>query len=178
MIYLVGGVFRSGKSSFSYHLLENHKVPYLSTDVIRCVLQKQAPQLGIQGDGSIQQKSEIFYPYLENLVYMQDCLKKDYCIEGEVISPKAVSDIASIYPVRACFFGCKQSSAEILKSRKGINDWISECDDDKISQLAETQMTESAWLESECKKYDLPYIELNSTSSEELESVFQKYLVQ
>jgi len=66
MIYLIGGIARSGKTLVRKEILKRYKISGIGTDSIRYMLSQTQPELGIDHNKPSTHNGPLMWPYLDN----------------------------------------------------------------------------------------------------------------
>lgn len=163
MIYLIGGSPRAGKSLLAQRFISQKPINSFSCDFTYDM--DQVVQLsGFAGAGIIE-KGEAYFPILKQLVHNISYRTEDCIIEGEVILPQHILELAKGYDVRACFVGLSDTSMEKIIKHGGYFNWprykLENNLEHEVSELVERIITQSRVIENECIKYDQPYFDLS-----------------
>lgn len=145
--------------------MENRRVPWLSTDIMRTVLRtvdRTIDELD-RGHADPDLVAERMYPYLERTadVALDQC--ETFLIEGAEWFPRHVPDLdAALEDVslRACFLGHVTYSPDDLASYRGVNRWHDRALEEELQGLPEWIRRWSDRLRAECAQADEPYIDV------------------
>lgn len=178
MIYLIGGSIRSGKSGLAHKILQNKKISVISTDVIIGLLMDHIkPQDPSDTRSYIVKKAENFFPYLKKMIHTNTVLGvKDFVYEGDIILPEHVASLSQDYEFRTCFLGFSDINIDLLKKHVGNHQWLDELTDEKLNELPKRIMSDSKYIEQECKKYGFQYFDLSIDYEKQHKFAYQ-YLV-
>lgn len=179
MIYLIGGAARSGKTTLAHRLLAERSIPCLCTDYLVSTFEQACPELGIVSESpNILRAPRVWpriLPLLENIIQVEPV----YTVEGDALWHAGAQQLALVYPgqVRACFLGYAHASpqqklAEIRQFGSGVNDWIQKHTDSYILSLAVEMINYSQYLERECPRLGLVYIDLSKDFAGGLEHAY------
>jgi hypothetical protein len=170
MLILIGGASRSGKSILTRRLLKDNAVPYFSLDMLMMGLVHGVPQLGANPDASSIARAEHLWPVVRAIcVNILETGIERYCIEGDYLLPGQVQELSQAFPgvVRCCFLGYAEADAarkvqEIRSYSDHPNDWLRDYPDDYVRELAEEMIGFSRYLQTECARLGLPYVDTSA----------------
>lgn len=179
MIYLIGGAPRVGKSQFMQKLIEQKPMPAFSCDFLYDLEQvKQLP--GFSG-ADILEKGRAFYPTLKELLINVSQRTKDCAIEGEVILPEFIPELAKLYDIRSCFLGLSDTTIESIIKHGGYFNWPQWKFENELEyevrDLTERTITRSTTVKEEAKKHGLPYYDLAEDYDKELQQAIKELLL-
>lgn len=162
ILYLLGGAPRVGKSTLAQRLLAADGIPWLPSDVLRTVLRRIEPEL----DGVDQDPVDA--ARLAELMY-HTSNKQPRCA-----SRKPSFELAPTYParlkaalpgttVRACFLGHRTFSADDLAGYRGPKpQHETQASRKELDEAAAWIRQQSHQLHDECRKRELPYIDVGT----------------
>lgn len=178
MIYLIGGAVRTGKSTLAHKILQNKKISIISTDVIIGLLMNYVkPQDPSDSRPYIVKKAENFFPHLKKMIKVNTVLGiKDFVYEGDIILPEYIATLSEEYKFKACFLGYSEITVALLKKHGGNHQWLDELSEEKLNQLPQRIVSDSKYIEAECKKYGFKYFDLSISYEKQHELAYQ-YLV-
>lgn len=176
MLYLVGGVYRTGKTTLARRVLAEKLVPFVSTDSLLHMLKNSAPSLGVTDKLPLKQKADKFFPFLEQFVKYALYSTPDYLIEGDAIWPEQAARLQKIYKVKAVFLGFSKIEAQGIAQYAGHNDWVSGMSSSELQNLADEIVRISSQLKDECQRFRLTYADLAGNYGAKFDRAFQ-YLV-
>lgn len=158
MIYLIGGAPRTGKSTLAKLLVKRDAIPFLSTDVILHMVSDTLPELRLTKPyADIPEK---FGPFVANLVKHVQSSHADYAIEGDLLTPKYVSELQKIHDIRSCFLGFSTVTLSGIQEHVGENDWLADLSDADRQSLPGQIMERSRSLQRECEQYGIRYVDM------------------
>jgi len=166
MLYLVGGVSRSGKTRIARKILADKQIPYLSLDWLMMGFNDGIPEYGIHHLLWPDEIARRMSPFLQGMV---DCILADvadYVIEGEAMLPEFVADLVAKSPdkVRAAFLGYAEIDLDdkvslIKRYSDGESDWLIGKSDEYIRDHVGNMIAYSRRIKEECEKHGLPYFD-------------------
>ncbi len=133
MIYLIGGIAKSGKSYVARRMTLQTGIPHFSTDYLMMSLFRGNPGLGIDPEASDAVVSKALEPYLEGMVRAMAENGIQYILEGVHLTPDAATRWEARFPgrIRSVFLGYRTVSPadkwrELQLHAKDVeNDWFS-----------------------------------------------------
>lgn len=156
MFYLIGGPPRMGKSTLAQQLLDEEKIPYVSSDGLTVML-KPAGQPSFYSP----QKADQFYPYLELFMDRMQTVGPQYTIEGDAFSPQHVAALSKKHEIKSIFLVMKEiRKADILNFLQH-DTWASKISSAQLDNLVLRIKRASKDLEEECIKYDIACVDLS-----------------
>lgn len=172
MIYLIGGAPRTGKSLLSHRLAAEQRMGWIGTDVLFELL-KVANDPGVprQWDAStdaIRATAAWFWPYLERSLWALTSQADHYLIEGVGFLPEQVAATAQTHAIRSVFLGCSTMTLERLDAFPGRSPGYGRLPEALRRQIAADVPVWSAYLESECARWAVPYVDLGDEFDEGL----------
>lgn len=168
MIYLIGGVSKSGKSFIASKVMKEKDIPYFSTDFLLWSL---------GGDDGLFSYSDpdfhvskILKPYILKIISFLIRNKTDYLIEGTHITPSLFMELKELYKdeIKACFLGyptidSEYKFEEILKFESNeTNKWYKVLNDEAFKEFIRNKIEESKLIEDECKKNSLKFYNITN----------------
>ena len=136
MIYILGGIAKSGKTTIAKEFNKRFNIPYFSTDYIMMMLNRGNPSLLIdpeEGDSIVAKKLE---PYVYGMLKTMIENKVEYLIEGVHFNPDFSAKLIKEFPndIRIVYLGFKDTSVvmkifELNKYKEELeNVWGKEVD--------------------------------------------------
>jgi hypothetical protein len=166
MLYIIGGVSRSGKSIIARRLLSDRGVSYFSLDILMMGFANGFPEFGVHPEDSSIQISNRLWPIVKSMAINIIETSLDYTLEGDFIMPQQVVELKNKYSmdIRACFLGysninCENKLIDIRQSKGLPNDWINEWLDDRILDYINRMKISSRELEQQCEQLQLKYFD-------------------
>lgn len=164
MIYLVGGAPRTGKSLLSHRLAAAQRMGWIGTDLLfellRVANDPGVPMEWNAAPDAIRGTAEWFKPYLDRFLWGLRSQADSYLIEGVGFLPEHVVAYAREYEVRAVFLGCSIMTLERFNAYPGRSPGYGQLPEAIRRQIASDIPAWSAYVERECVKWDVPYVDL------------------
>lgn len=168
MLYIIGGVARSGKSLLAKRILKEKQVPFFPLDGLVGMLQNSAPEHGVRHHipfiEKIENTGKFGKPLFKYLLKTQE----SYTVEGDCIDPKDIAEIQEKYGeyIKCCFMGyCLLSAKEKLDLIRTFNmgekDWTNKHEDEEMLEMLQRMIDHSVYLKSECEKYNIPFFDVS-----------------
>lgn len=166
MLYLIGGVSRSGKSMVAEMILLRKKIPYLPLDSIVMGFTNGIPEYGVNDKQFPDEIAKRLWKFtkamIENLLFVGN----DYTVEGEAFLPAHVSELTARYPgkIKSCFLGYPETSTErkfeeVKKHNVAENDWLLHETEDSIIGHIRNMIGYSKFVREECKTFQMPFFD-------------------
>jgi hypothetical protein len=180
MLYLVGGVSRSGKSILARRMLTERSVPYLPLDVVMMGFSRGLPAAGIFDRDTDPVVAAKMWPFVKAmaLTLLED--GETYLFEGVQLEPAHALELLELHPgsVRACFLGYAHTTPE--EKLRGIrahgrlpNDWLQGEPEVEILSHAERMIDRSERIQQECERGGLAYFDSSEMFDAALEAAFR-----
>ena len=139
-------------------LIQRHPMTSFSCDFLYKL--DQVKRLYAFSGAGIIEKGEEFFPTLREILEVVNERSEDSVIEGEVILPRHIHELAKHYAIRACFLGLSEASLDTIIKYGGFFNWPKDKSQAEIADLAERVVARSDIIRSECAKYDLAYFDM------------------
>jgi len=167
MLYLVGGVPRTGKTIIAGRLLAEASIPYFCLDVLWWGLRASLPEFHLDNDASSVERGRQIGGVLLGISSELAVEKsQDYCLEGDTLLPEHVVELQRRFPgqVRGCFLGFariapEQKLSDIRRYTGYFNDWLSGADDSSVLTFIGEAIEFSRYLEAGCAQAGIPYFD-------------------
>ncbi len=183
MLYLIGGAARSGKSTLARRLLHKRGIPCFCADYLTSGLEAGAPSLGVRHELPDRRRGELVWPVLRSLLRNIVEVEPDYVVEGDVLVPTGVAELAAAHEgrVRACFLVSARGAAEAKRASirsfpSAVNDWVAGMPDQDLADLVGEMQAFSRYLESECERCGLAYFDGGASFGDALRQA-EAYLI-
>lgn len=182
--HIIAGVPRAGKTTICHHLATTLKYQHLAMDSLVIAFEKVFPNTGVLHTDcwDFIKTSKNFAPFLEAL-----CQTK--CYEG--LNYKLAFDLYHITPKdymenidqKKCsiyFFGYPNISVQEkfkeIRKFDTKNDWTSHEDDLVVLEHLTKYIEISKWLQKECEKYHLPFIDISKNREDVIEEFIKEII--
>jgi hypothetical protein len=163
LIHLIGGPPRVGKTLLAERVARQLAASWISTDVIRTVIETGVPDLThiAWGDlDGIPAHAARFFPYLDRLVWGVASSRTPWVIEGVDFLPAQAAELAQRYPVRSVFLGNSGITGSVLGANLGRQPWLAGTTDDQFELMASHVVGHTALVQRECTRLGIPFVDL------------------
>lgn len=183
MIYLVGGAARAGKSKLARAFMAERGVPYLHLDLLMMGFARGLPEYGVDPDTPAAVRGQRLWPVVRGMAVtaLEDGV--DYLFEGDLLLPEHAAELKALWDdrVRAAFLGYAQASAraklrEVRSFGGGPNDWVAGLSDERVLDVAATNIRFSQRVRRECADLGLAYFDTSREFPRALDAAL-RYLV-
>ena len=178
MLYIVGGVARSGKSIVSREMLAKAGVPYFSLDFLMVGLAFGLPEAKVDPEAPSYEIARRMWPIVRAICVNILEVGIDYLIEGDSVFPAQAKELASSFPgqVRSCFIGYPNIEAaakvKAMHAHSALpNDWISIYPPEVILSFIQSMILLSQDFHAQCLETGIPFFDVSQTFSPILEDV-------
>lgn len=180
MLYLIGGIPRSGKSRLKDLFLKKYNIPGISTDHLREALISAYPQLGIKKEAVDTEKDPILWPYFEKLINIFISRDIDFVLEGVNFPPSKLVKYRDTPNVKVCFIGYGKidikTKFEEMRKFSHKREWTHKVSDERLIKLINYNKKRSIQIEEECKKYNLKYFDNSFEDKYSLEKILDELI--
>ena len=178
MLYIVGGAARTGKSIISREFMAETGIPYFSLDVLMMGFANGLPEYGINPEDPEFRNAGKMWPILRSMLINMIEVGIEQIIEGYTILPEQAGEIQNMFPgqVKSCFIGYTRiNPGEKLKAIRSYtnlpNNWSTGYADREILELINRSIKYSAFLKTECAKYEIPYFDQSEDFTDSIKQV-------
>jgi 2-phosphoglycerate kinase len=164
MIYLIGGIARSGKTLVRKEILKRYNISGIGTDSIRYMLSHSQPELGIDHNKPSTHNGPLMWPYIDNLIHhIVEYDNEDFVIEGDVLLPEYLGKYVEDESVKTCFIGFSNTKVE-SKFREMVDnstegDWTKEYTEKEMKDFVKSGIKRSKKYGKECKELGVEYFD-------------------
>lgn len=181
---IIAGVARAGKTTTCKELCKNG-FNHLTCDSLFYTFEHIYPELGInQGETTkeVKSSSKKFAPFLATLAK---------CMENEYLENPTVFDIYQLMPedymkyiskenIKVYFLGYPdievEEEFEILRANNVPEEYTQKYSDKYLRKLIEQRIEESKFIQKECEKYNLPFIDTSKDRNKKINELIEKIL--
>jgi len=163
LIHLIGGPPRVGKTLLAERVARGIGASWISTDIIRSVIEVGQPGLThiVWGEtAGIQAHAASFFPYLDRLLWGVDSLRGPYVIEGVDFLPEQAVRLAEHYPVRSVFLGHSAMTGSILRDHFGRQPWLAGTAPEQLRLMAEHIVGHTELVKQECIRLGVAFVDI------------------
>ena len=173
MLYIVGGVARSGKSIIARQMLAEAGVPYFSLDFLMMGLARGIPEAKVDPEAPSHEVAIRMWPVVRALSVNILETGVDYLIEGDSVLPAHIQELAAAFPnqLRPCFIGYPTAEPlpkiEAIRSHSALpNDWLSAYPPEQILEFIKSMITFSRSLQEQCQENCIPFFDVSERFNE------------
>lgn len=168
MIYILGGIAKSGKSLVSSIIVKEKQISVLSTDYIMMMLFRGNDSLNINIHASDHTVGTTLEPYLYGLIKTMVENDETYLLEGVHFTTSFARKLQEEFKdnVTILYLGYKdvsiqQKVEELNRNRSKLNnDWIFTESDTPIETITAYLINQSKKLHKSCLQNNLEYIDI------------------
>lgn len=178
MLYLVGGVARTGKSTIAQRFLAQTGTPYFVLDYLMMGCAGGAPSLGIDpNEGDLQTAAKLT-PIIKAMATAMLENGETYLLEGVQLLPQVVVELSRQFPGQVCAAFVGYAEIEPLTKFQqlrhfdgGNNDWLRHESDEELLATVARLKAMSQWVRTECENYGLPYFDTSTNFTATLDRI-------
>ena len=172
MIYLIGGVSKTGKSFISRKLMESKNIPFFSTDFLLWSLGGEDGLFSYYDDDN--KVAPILEDYLMKILYFLNRNNQTYIIEGTHVTISLIKKAISKYGenIRAVLLGYTnvtplEKYEEIKKYESDeTNKWYTLLSEEDFLAFLKRQQEKSVYLKKEAKKENILFFDVTDKRKE------------
>lgn len=181
---IIAGVPRAGKTTVCSKLANSLKYQHLAMDAVMIAFEEGLPQAGIKHTDrwDLVKTSEQIIKFVARMARTGNYDKLDYRLAFDLyhITPKDYSENVDRNCCDIYFLGYPNITVEEkLKEIRKFDtqyDWTSKREDDIVIEHLKDYIDISKWLEVECKKYNLPFVDVSKDREEVIDSLVKNIL--
>lgn len=177
--YIICGASRAGKSILSERLSRQQNVNWILGDALVSSFQDVFPERGISHHGDLNVIGDSFEEFIKYLLWNYNYAKVGYVFDSTHLYPHNIINMRKkMGEIPAVFLGYSNVSPEekltdIRHYDPSENWWTRDLSDDELLRLINTQIEKSKYLEMECNKFKLPFIDVSKNFDEALDQAFE-----
>ena len=182
MIYLIGGLGCSGKTTLAWQLLKSENIPFFSLDYLMMGLHHGAPILDVDpNQPEVVVTPKVWQVSKPMLVAMLEN-GEEYCVEGFAITPEHAGQLFKLFPddLRACFLGyCTIDLEEKWRNEERYrqnNTWLLELSEEEAIAELKTMQQQSILLREQCRQTGYPFFDTSQAFTQAIEQA-ARYLI-
>lgn len=181
---IIAGVPRAGKTTVCSYLAKTLKFQHIAMDAIIISLEKAFPETGVKHTDcwDFISTSKKWINFIKELTVNCNYDKLDYKIVFDMyhITPKDYIENINKETCDIYFLGYPNISIEDkFKQIRRFDtkyDWTSKTDDNIVKKHIHDYIEISKWLQSECEKYKIPFIDVSTERDEKLKNLVRKII--
>ncbi len=182
MLYIIGGVTRSGKSYLTRemvrkHASKTHQISFFNLDHLMLGLIRGIEDFGCEGETHDREKAHLMWPVVKEIldgIIRDDGITDkfetknpvDYIIDGVIITPEQFSQLRQEFPnhVKACWIGYPTADRDekytAIQTHKYLpGDWLSHESEERIYGVIDYGIKFSQELQQECAEHDIAFFD-------------------
>lgn len=177
--FIIAGISRSGKTTLARRLQKQTGFSLVSGDALMCTFESIFPELGIGHESDWKTVCRKWEDFL--LVYLNHMLTYEnipFILDTCHLLPEQVAkrDLHKKYHV--VFLGYpsrtpQEKLQDIRTYKTGHYDWTDEREDAELAATLERFVKNSAYIETECQKYNLPFIDTSTGFNDALDQAYK-----
>lgn len=181
---IIAGVPRSGKTTLCHKLSLSHKYEHFAMDSIVMAFDQAFPEIGVLHTDcwDFIETSEIFIQFMKKISMTDNYDKFDCGIAFDLyhITPKDFYENIDRKYCDIIFLGYPHISIEEkfnqIRTFDTKYDWTNERDDELVKKHVKDYIDISKWLQNECKKYNLCFIDVSEKREQVINKLLEKIL--
>ncbi len=177
VVYMVGGLPRTGKSILSQRIKSHVGCGGFETDHMRALFSADLHSaVGFDSGAEIALVAKQAAPYIHKLMEFVIGSGHDFLIEGELVTPKLVIKSPHRAHIRSHFLGISDPDLAFdnIRNNSSPNDWAAKVSDEQLAAILEKYVARSTKIGRLCTKYGLDYTDVTQNFVEAHEAAFAK----
>lgn len=181
---IVAGVARAGKTTVCKEL---HKrgLNHWTCDTLAYGLEHVFPELGINQEETIEEVKKTSKNFAPLLLTMAKSIEEEYLPYSVVFDvyqfmPEDYMKCMNTKDVNVYFLGYPDISPEeefkILRANKVPEEYTQKYDDEYLRKLIKQRIEESKFIQKECEKYNLPFINTSTDRNKKIKELVEKII--
>ena len=167
MIYLIGGVLKSGKTYLARKIMEEKKIPFFETDFLNYALSNEG-LFNYNDDDQIVAK--YLEPKIERIIDFLIKYEGDYVIEGAHITPTLISKLKDKYSklVKPVILGYPNSNKDdkyddiVKNDDPNESSWYKTLKEEDFKELLNKKIDLSKNLQNVCIKNEIKFFDVRN----------------
>lgn len=173
----VGGVARSGKSTFSKRLCTRNKYNHFPLDYVISSLKNNFPECNISSSVVIGDSSERVALLLSTIARIMESKDEKFIVDSAHVMPKDVVPYLDRDKWDIYFIGypniSKFTKFSTIRKYDDKTDWTSRRSDEELLSVIEKLISISKKIQEECEELDIPFIDTSSDMIEVIDEFFE-----
>lgn len=179
---ILAGTARSGKTTLARRLQKETGFSLISGDALMCTFEAIYPQLGISHEGKwddVCKKWEDFiFVYLKHLTTYEHI---PFIFDTFHLMPEQIARLGMHEKYTVAFLGypgltAAQKMADIRQYKTEHYDWTAERTDEELTKDVAEFVERSKWLQQECTRLSLNFIDTSNNFQQNLDAAFAKIM--
>ena len=167
MLYVIGGVSRSGKTLLARRAVVEKQIPYFPIDGLFSIFAECIPNLGITYEQSLSERPLKMWPMTKQLLEYLIKEERDYIVEGDSFLPGQIQElIAERKPVKCCFLGYTELTEDeklaiVRQHHQGDIDWTKGISDADMRSMIGEMIEFSKKLKEDSARCGIKYFDVS-----------------
>ena len=173
----VGGVARSGKSTFAKRLRKLNEYNHFPLDYVTSSLKNNFPECNISSSVVIGESSEKIALLLSTIVKIMDSKDEKFILDSAHVMPKDVVPYLDREKWDIYFIGypniSKFNKFATIRKYDDHTDWTSRRSDEELLSIVEKLINISKKIQEQCEELDIPFIDTSSDMIDVINEFFE-----
>lgn len=173
----VGGVARSGKSTFSKRMCNLNKYNHFPLDYVTSSLKNNFPECNISSSVVIGDSSEKIALLLSTIVRIMDSKDERFIVDSAHVMPKDVVPYLDRDKWDIYFIGypniSKFTKFSTIRKYDDHTDWTSRRSDEELLSIVEKLIGISKKIQEQCEELDIPFIDTSLDMIDVIDEFFE-----
>lgn len=177
----IGGVARSGKSTFSKRMRKIYNYNHFPLDYVVSSLKNNFPECEVSNSVVIGESSEKISLLLSTIAKIMENKDEKFIVDSAHVMPKDVVPYLDRDKWDIYFIGypnvSKFTKFSTIRKYDDKTDWTSRRDDEELLSIVEKLINISKKIQEQCEELDIPFIDTSSDMIEVLDEFFGTDLI-
>lgn len=173
----VGGVARSGKSTFAKRMCNLNKYNHFPLDYVTSSLKNNFPECNISSSVVIGDSSERVALLLSTIVKIMDSKDEKFIVDSAHVMPEDVVPYLDRDKWDIYFIGypniSKFTKFSTIRKYDDKTDWTSRRSDEELLSIVEKLISISKKIQDQCEELGIPFIDTSSDMIEVIDEFFE-----
>lgn len=173
----IGGVARSGKSSFSKRMCQEYDYNHFPLDYIVSSLKNNFPECNISSSVVIGDSSERISLLMSTIIRIMDSKDENFIIDTAHVMPKDIVPYLDRDKWDIYFVGypnvSKFTKFSTIRKYDNESDWTYRRTDEELLTIVEKLISISKEIEEQCQELGLTFVDTSSDMMEVINSFFE-----
>ena len=175
----IGGVAKSGKSTFAEKICENKKYNHIPLDYFASSLKHNFPETKITSNVIInEESSKNLSLLLSRVINIMNDKEEPFIIDSAHILPKHIIEYIDLNKWDIYFVGypniTKEDKFNILRKYDKETDWTKKRTDEELLNTIDKLITLSKQIEQECLELNIPFIDTSKDLIKDIDNYITK----
>jgi len=181
MLYILGGAAKSGKSILSRKITKEFGIPFFCVDYLTTAFHAQ-PEAYLRHEMPVKERAKKLWKYTKHIANHLAVEEENYLLEGDAFLPSQAAEVLRQNPtlIKAYFLGYAKANPEdklkMIRNHEHLKDsWTQDFSDEQVLEFIRDRIRLSKYLGEECKKHNLPYIEVGHNLEETYKKIIHHF---